>query len=1347
MTTITYRLAELANITLNLGWTGENETKTFIIDCKKVFDDYPNATAALRVYPPQGNAYPATVTKDGDNVVWVIKDSDLVYSGKGEIQLTFTEGGKVKKSVRAKTQTDESIPAGGTAPDPVQDWIDDAERALKCFPTGGTTGQVLAKKSFLDYDTEWVDLQGGGGARVNYVTPEDFGAAGDGTEDDTEAVQAAIDYATANDLCVRGYKTYKTTGTLVIDTSHLDVYLYQVSYGGTSHCISIRGTYNNFRFDMLYCSNGKGILMTRNSSRYCFYNKISGMRLYAKGNAVEFDADSYFIIYNTFDIRMIKSDTGDCYHGATNAGENVFLNSSCTCENGWAIYRCNGRFYNFTLEADVLNGIYVEGGMCYFAGFRIREMVDKLVGRISGTFPDARGGTLIKYANNHNLCSKFVSEDFVPYEAIDVSEAYTPEQALEEYQEAGTSEKSTIRQRMCRLAYYQEIDAPIRVGNWDTPNGYTTPGKKMIIQGGRKICIPHCEVKYTITDADYDMREEEFADNNAKIFPTEMVIGVDSCVIHLSSSYCPAGYSEFIVDQTQHTCIIYDSNDDETPIFNGAALGTGMYRLKAQCDPLNNVLHTADPTVTKAFFDGTNYGWSVEKIDGNGGMEGLNYVTPEDFGAVGDGITDDSEAIQDACDSGYNVYFGSDKTYYIGTEIQIDHDIHLFGGENTVIKTKTPSGGVANSAFVISGTLKKTTVMTSDYTQSGNTDNVGDRFELEDMDGIKAGDIMVITAEDQYYSYTRDYYYLGGTLLISDVTDEYVFSCDALPFDIENTDDVSVKIYSAPEVTMEGLKFISDHDSAGNYVYAVVLQHCKNATITNCSVTDADNGVRFIQCVNSMVDNVTVINMPLRGTGRALDHYGIAIYSCTNTTVKRIMGNAANSCIDMSGTIPNINTRILNSNLFALSRHDGMGMHENAYNTTFEDCVFGGLLAFGTVSVNRCRFVTSYRNPGQTSGISFRGSHNANHGRLIVTNCIFDNKSSIQIPTPYTQDNPQAFDHVIGEVTVRDCKGGYFVYTPTTTQYVLSNTIENLTLENWRDCNEVYHTSAGIIENMVVKNCEFKQKRWLNDHSNNFSNAGIKCLRVINDCEQKDEIFVNINKFGGTFKLPENVPISFTAANQADRFIVCGKNIASNDPADYGIGIVNGWTGDSISFSPDGTFSGALTANANGELVLTQPNNQNVASVYPLYMVYVPKNKIIKMSCVLKNTGATTGATFSPYIAVVSCATGKVTYRNNHGYVQATAQGATATHDRGMDEDSLVLFFLHCGTPVANSETTISNYMAIITDYVHNSSTAFEKYKGSSRADTGTLLSVEGTNNIFSSATAFGARFGTELNE
>ena len=50
-------------------------------------------------------------------------------------------------------------PSGGV---PVSDLNSTAQSRL--MPTGGTTGQVLAKKSNSNYDTEWVNQSGGGGA-------------------------------------------------------------------------------------------------------------------------------------------------------------------------------------------------------------------------------------------------------------------------------------------------------------------------------------------------------------------------------------------------------------------------------------------------------------------------------------------------------------------------------------------------------------------------------------------------------------------------------------------------------------------------------------------------------------------------------------------------------------------------------------------------------------------------------------------------------------------------------------------------------------------------------------------------------------------------------------------------------------------------------------------------------------------------------------------------------------------------------------------------------------------------------------------------------------------------------
>ena len=52
----------------------------------------------------------------------------------------------------------------------------------------------------------------------------------------------------------------------------------------------------------------------------------------------------------------------------------------------------------------------------------------------------------------------------------------------------------------------------------------------------------------------------------------------------------------------------------------------------------------------------------------------LNYVTPQMFGAVGDGVTDDSTAVEQAAQAG--IVLGGYKTYFIGNTIDIENSLY-----------------------------------------------------------------------------------------------------------------------------------------------------------------------------------------------------------------------------------------------------------------------------------------------------------------------------------------------------------------------------------------------------------------------------------------------------------------------------------------------------------------------------------------------------------------------------------------------------------------------------------------------------------------------------------------------
>ena len=132
-----------------LGYAGEEDRSTLIVDLHNILLEFPGATAVLKVRPPDEKAaYPAVTETIDDKLHWSISDSDTAKEGRGELQLSLISptGSKIKTAVAAM-EISRSLPDGGQKPDRIDDWMENAEAARKKAEEAATKANTAAEKA------------------------------------------------------------------------------------------------------------------------------------------------------------------------------------------------------------------------------------------------------------------------------------------------------------------------------------------------------------------------------------------------------------------------------------------------------------------------------------------------------------------------------------------------------------------------------------------------------------------------------------------------------------------------------------------------------------------------------------------------------------------------------------------------------------------------------------------------------------------------------------------------------------------------------------------------------------------------------------------------------------------------------------------------------------------------------------------------------------------------------------------------------------------------------------------------------------------------------------------------
>ena len=477
-----------------------------------------------------------------------------------------------------------------------------------------------------------------------YITPEMYGAAGDGTTDDTTALQAAIEAASQRSDYIKpilkGYGIYKTTQPLQITGSYLDIFIKAIKYTGNDAALIISAGNSVFTFNNVdaTASGADGIRILASTDANARVNAYEGNllvvqnRIISDANAIELirtsDA-STAIMYNTFRIQKMYSYNANCIYANTPVPgtimENDFFGMNFIAPNGYAFYGNefvkDTTIHDYCIENNVKNGIY---GYAELYNCRTVECMNHY-----STDEQDRG--MIFVFDGIKPDNGAYSDDRTPVSllSINVDNALTWDDLIEktkDYYDANTV--TPIR------AFLNATMA----GSWYSVfnNCYLVCESSFagstarLIHGKAYAYLNHVAFK---PDSDWEIKidsptyEIELVRTPesaaAYITPTVFDINVSLALIYLDWSYCCIAINRFKVKQyADKKAKVYDKYG--TLIFDGTMQDAGVYTFECAQTPIDGTVTMRDdssfnfstPSIAMSFrqvYNGENEEWTITK--------------------------------------------------------------------------------------------------------------------------------------------------------------------------------------------------------------------------------------------------------------------------------------------------------------------------------------------------------------------------------------------------------------------------------------------------------------------------------------------------------------------------------------------------------------------------------------------------------------------------------------------------------------------------------------------------------------------------------------------------------------
>ncbi len=317
--------------------------------------------------------------------------------------------------------------------------------------------------------------------------------------------------------------------------------------------------------------------------------------------------------------------------------------------------------------------------------------------------------------------------------------------------------------------------------------------------------------------------------------------------------------------------------------YKGVALDSGFLRADDYFD---------------AIFNSSSGAFDIIKVGESAGS--TSAINVKDFGAIGDGIADDTVAIQAALDSmtaGGTLVFpqGIYKITSPISRIFPDGVVFRMSGYGAKIDGSTITGGSPGDTDMI--TLRGSTGASSLLNVSPTEGDFS--VSLAGTIGAVDNNIVLLSSTD-LWNPTRPQYVAGEMAEIKDVTSPTLYALTSPLFDGYVAANTTAHLLAMPTIIVEGIEFEMDANQiALNIVYS------KNPVVKNCKVHGARHtGISFDYIYGGYVYNNDVYDNWYSGTGTS---YCLAILTTQNTVISDNNLREARHCITTGGQEPSRN--------------------------------------------------------------------------------------------------------------------------------------------------------------------------------------------------------------------------------------------------------------------------------------------------------------------------------------------------------------------------------------------------------------------------------------------------------